>query len=516
MIITHNHSLTVLLAGMMADPSVLVDLTVKGISLDSRDIDVGSVFLSLAKDASQRQGNLQQALAAKCAVVLFDIEQTLTEQEKQLLQHADVAAYPIKRLAAKAGELAARFYGHPSLALTIIAVTGTNGKTSVSQFIAQSLESLGHACGVIGTLGMGRITDLNYTGMTTPDPVSVQKTLADFCKQGIKYAVIEASSHALAQGRLNSIAIDVATLTNLSRDHLDYHGDMATYAAAKSQLFDITSIKTAVLNSADSLGQQLITTLAERNTISVVTYSSSQTESVTIQADHIEMTHAGLSFELVSEFGSETINSELVGRFNVDNLLATVASLLAVGMSFEQVMTAVNKCQSVDGRMQSYGDDNQTQIVIDFAHTPDALTQALISLQAHNSANGDLWCVFGCGGDRDTGKRALMGKAAHQYADKVVITDDNPRSEDPALIVKDILSGISQPEAVLIEHDRKLAITHAIKQAKSNDIVLIAGKGHEQYQEVDGIKHSFSDSQVVTDVLHAANDDSTTSVGETA
>jgi len=516
MMITNNHSLPMLLAGMLADPSVLADILVQGISLDSRDVEAGSVFLSLAKDVEQRTNNLKQSLAADISIVLYDAELELTEQEHSLLIEAKVAAYAIKKLANKAGEIAARFYGHPSMALDIIAVTGTNGKTSVSQFIAQGLESLGHACGVIGTLGSGRITDLNYTGMTTPDPVTLQKTLAGFCKQGINYAVIEASSHALEQGRLNSIAIDVAVLTNLSRDHLDYHGDMAGYSAAKSELFDFPSVKAAVLNSADSLGQELITKLAERDNVTTLTYNSVENGSSTLSAEHIQMTAEGIEFVLNSVFGSETVTSELVGRFNIDNLLAAVASLIAIGMTFEQAILAINTCQAVDGRMQSYGGKQQAHIVIDFAHTPDALTQALTSLQAHVPANGDLWCVFGCGGDRDTGKRAVMGKAAEQYADKVVITDDNPRSEDSALIVKDILSGITYPETVLVEHDRKTAITYAITHAKASDIILIAGKGHEKYQDIHGVKYDFSDSQVVLDVLHAANDASLDSIGDRA
>jgi len=514
MMITNNHSLQMLLAGMLSDPSVLAELTVSGISLDSRDVVAGGLFLSLAKDAKQRENNLQQALAADISVVLFDAEQILTELENNLL--SNVAAYPIRKLADKAGEMAARFYGHPSLALDIIAVTGTNGKTSVSQFIAQGLESLGHACGVIGTLGVGRITNLQYTGMTTPDPVSVQRTLAEFCQQDIKYAVIEASSHALSQGRLNSITIDVAALTNISRDHLDYHGDMNTYSAAKSQLFDFSSIKTAVLNSADSLGQKLMAVLAERAKVSTLTYSSREKASSIFQAENIQMTNDGLSFDLTHELGTANIQTKLVGSFNVDNLLATAACLMAVGMTFEQAVSAVKQCQSVDGRMQSYGGKQQAHIVVDFAHTPDALMQALTSLEAHIPANGDLWCVFGCGGDRDAGKRAVMGEVAEQFADKIIITDDNPRSEDSAAIVKDILAGMTHPEAVLLESDRKLAITHAITHAKSTDIVLIAGKGHEQYQEVKGVKYVFSDSQVVMDVLQAANDENSASIGETA
>jgi len=507
MMITNNHSLPMLLAGMLADPSRLENINITGLSLDSRDVESGYLFLSLAKDNQQREQNLKQALAAELSVVLFDAEQGLSEQETQLLKQAKMLAHPVRQLADKAGEIAARFYGHPSLALTIIAVTGTNGKTSVSQFIAQALEFLGQPCGVIGTLGVGRLADLHYTSMTTPDPISVQKTLADFCQQGIKYAVIEASSHALEQGRLNSITVDVAVLTNLSRDHLDYHGDMAGYAAAKSKLFDFSSVKSAVINSADSLGQTLIKALAERDNVDVVTYDCSGDRNADYQVNDIKLSSNGMSFELNSDLGSAKIDSQLLGQFNSENLLASFASLIAIDIPFEQAVTAIKQCHAVDGRMQSYGGNHQVNVVIDFAHTPDALTQALISLQAHIPAKGDLWCVFGCGGDRDTGKRAEMGRAAEQYADKLVITDDNPRSEEPALIVSDILQGLAKPKSVLIEHDRKLAITHAITHAKEVDIVLIAGKGHEKFQEVQGVKFPFSDSEIVVEMLHAANDD---------
>jgi len=516
MMITHNHSLPMLLAGMLADPSGLTDLTVTGVCLDSRNIETGHVFLSLAKDDEQRLSNLKQALAAQTSVILIDAKQVLTTVESELLDNADADFYAVKNLADKAGEIAARFYGHPSLALTVIAVTGTNGKTSVSQFIAQCLEELGHACGVVGTLGVGRVGELQYTGMTTPDPISMQKILADFAEQGMKYAVVEASSHALAQGRLNSIAIDVAALTNLSRDHLDYHNDMASYAEAKSRLFEFTSVRTAVLNSADSLGQTLNDALVSRKNMNVVTYAHSDINNADFKAENIELTAAGMNFSVLSEFGIDTLQTTLIGEFNVDNLLTTLACLIAVDMPYKAALKSLEQCQSVNGRMQLITSEQQAQVVIDFAHTPDALTQALTSLQGHVSANSELWCVFGCGGERDSGKRAVMGRAAEQYADKIVITDDNPRGEDSALIVKDILSGITNPNNVVIEHDRKLAITHAISHAKATDIVLIAGKGHEEYQEIEGVKYLFSDHQVVNEILDAANDSMSFSKGDMA
>jgi len=464
------------------------------------------MFISLSANTEQQASHIEQALTLGAVVVLFDANQGLSEQEILALAGNNIKAYPIKKLAEKASEIAARFYGHPSLAMTVIAVTGTNGKTSVSQFIAQSLEFLGLPCGVVGTLGVGRLNHLQTTGMTTPDPISLQAALADLCQQAVKYVVIEASSHALEQGRLNSVDVDVAVLTNLSRDHLDYHQDMAHYAAAKQRLFEMEHLKTAVINSDDDFGKALITRLAAKNELTLMTYSSLDLDLVSLQAQAVQATVDGLTFKLVNGSSSASIQSGLLGRFNVDNLLAAAASLLAINLSFDDVAAALAHCHSVDGRMQCYGGKQQPQIVIDFAHTPDALEQALKSLRVHLTHEGQLWCVFGCGGDRDTGKRAVMGRIAEHYADKIVLTDDNPRSETPAVIVHDILSGIKQPQNVHIEHDRQLAIFYVITQAKSADIVLLAGKGHEQYQEVAGVKHPFSDAVVVQDILRAAND----------
>ena len=506
--INNMKSIATLLVGMLSDPSVIDDVVVEGISLDSRNVQADWLFLSLSTEGFLRTKYLQQALSQGALVVLFESSQALTDDEMVALEHANASAYAVKNLSDKAAEIAARFYGHPSLALTVIAVTGTNGKTSVSQFIAQALESLEQPCGVIGTLGVGRVTDLKTTGMTTPDPVTLQAMLADFCQQAIKYVVIEASSHALDQGRLNSVAIDVAILTNLSRDHLDYHQDMAGYAAAKKHLFNFDSLNTAIVNSADDFGQTLIEDLAKRSNISLSTYSSQTEEIATLYASDIESTVNGLSFTLHSESGVAKIQSSHIGRFNVDNLLATSAYLLATGISFDNAVNAIQQCQAVDGRMQTYGTAQQTHIVIDFAHSPSALTQALQSLRTHVPENGHLWCVFGCGGDRDIGKRPLMGRAAELYADKVVLTDDNPRSEQSEAIISDILSGFEKPEKVQIEQDRKLAITNTILAAKTKDIILVAGKGHEQYQEITGVQHPFSDAKVVMQALQAANDDS--------
>lgn len=504
-------SLAELLAGLV-DSSMLTasgNITVDAIAMDSRKVSAGGLFLSLAKTLPLRFNYLQQALNLGAKVVIYDAGLALSEAEVDALNQANVLVLPAENLSENVGEIAARFYGKPSLEITVIAVTGTNGKTSVSQFIAQALESLGIACGVIGTLGIGRIDNLLSTGMTTPDPVNLQAVLADLRDQSVKYVVIEASSHALEQGRLNSVEIDVAVLTNLSRDHLDYHNSMTEYAAAKQRLFAFTSLKAVVVNVADAFGKQLLSTLPKTG-LQIHTYSSDELASDINnhhwQANSIKASPQGIQFDLKSHLGNDSIQTKLLGRFNVDNILAAIATITIIGISFDDAIKSMANCEPVNGRMQVYGDSEQTHVVVDFAHTPDALAQALLSLKAHLSDGGHLWCVFGCGGDRDTGKRPLMGRTAETYADKVVLTDDNPRSESNLAIVEEILAGIENPQNIHVEHNRQKAIDYAVVNAQPIDIVLVAGKGHEQYQEIAGIKYPFSDAQAVMNSLQAAND----------
>lgn len=489
--------LLTLLVGFVKDPSQLEPVIITSISMDSRHVESGAVFIATAKQNAQRQRHIAQAISAGANVILLDAD---SNDEKQ---YVGVQVVTIKALQSKVSEIAARFYGHPSLGQTIIAITGTNGKTSVSQFIAQSLEFSGQPCGVIGTLGIGRIHDLCETGMTTPDPVKLQAILAGFFEQSIKTVVIEASSHALDQGRLNSVAIDVAVLTNLSRDHLDYHQTMARYADAKKRLFSFDSVKKAVLNADDELGQTLMREIVLNEAIQVVGYS--QARDATLTANAIVMTTKGLQFTLKTDNFTAEIKTSLLGQFNVDNLLATAGSLIAIGMTLEQVVRCLHHCKAATGRMEMYGGEQQVSVVIDFAHTPDALCKALQSLQQHRSTQGQLWCVFGCGGDRDVGKRPLMGNVVEQNADQIIITADNPRSESNVDIVKAILSGFDKPNLAHVNHNRKQAINQAIRSAKKQDIVLVAGKGHEQYQDIAGVKNPCSDIETVIKALAAGN-----------
>ncbi len=501
--IVKKQSLTWLLQDVVDEDVQLQECTLSDISMDSRRVTGGTLFLALSRQPAEREKHLHQALDKGAFAVLIDADQPLTDSETAMLDESVVTAYPVRDLARQAGFIAARFYQHPSEHMTVIAITGTNGKTSVSQFIAQALEACGKPCGVIGTMGAGRISDLELTGMTTPDPVSMQRLLAGFELEGCQFVVMEASSHALEQGRLNSVDVNVAVLTNLSRDHLDYHKTMADYAAAKQRLFEMPSVSWVIVNVDDDFGHQVLQAI--RSDIDVLSYSS--TGPADISAEAVVCQRGGLAFELSIKDQRDEIRLPVMGRFNVDNLLATAAVLTCIGLDDNETREAIKHCHAVSGRMQAHGIEGQPCIVIDYAHTPDALEQALKTLRSHLPEQAELWCVFGCGGDRDKGKRPLMGKIAETEADRVIITDDNPRTENHQAIIDDILAGCRQPENIRIELDRKAAITYAISNAAPADIVLVAGKGHEAYQEIHQIKYPFSDMQVVTDVLGELHND---------
>lgn len=491
-----------LLVGFMAKP-VDMALVVSSISLDSRLVSQNGVFLALAVDPEVRSQHIKSALVRQVSAVIFDMDTPLTPADISQLAAENIPAFAVSNLQQKTSEIAARFYGHPSLALKIVAVTGTNGKTSVSQFIAQMLSQSGINCGVIGTLGAGRLGDMHATGMTTPDPVSLQKELLALAQQGVSHVIIEASSHALAQGRLNSVAVDCAVLTNLSRDHLDYHHDMADYAAAKQRLFDLDSVRHAVLNVADEFGVSLEVLLAGKSSVNVTSYSSES--NADIDASQIQTYSEGLQFNIATPWGDASVKSGLLGRFNVDNLLAALASVVSLGLPFDTAISVLSACEPAAGRMQRYGNEQSPLVIVDYAHTPDALQQGLQSLRSHLPVGGKLWCVFGCGGERDQGKRPQMGAIAQTEADKIIVTDDNPRGDDSQRIIEEILSGMSdvdmREEQVVVQADRERAIKDAVLTAGRNDIVLIAGKGHEDYQEVAGQRLSFDDALVVRAAL---------------
>jgi UDP-N-acetylmuramoyl-L-alanyl-D-glutamate--2,6-diaminopimelate ligase len=476
-------NLNALLAGFTSQP--LPDLNLTGLALDSRDIKHAYGFIALAGAKQHGLSHLNQAIANGASVVLYDANTI----------DAPACAIPliaIANLSQKLGEIAARFYHNPSQTLEVIGITGTNGKTSCSQFLAQTLSD----CGIIGTLGWGQYGALHKTLNTTPDALAVQSMLASLRDSGQTRMAMEVSSHGLHQGRVNGVRFKGAVFTNISRDHLDYHGDMSDYINAKCLLLQSPNLEFAVINLDDAYSQHIIAQLPA----SVVLWGVSRQGKTapfgeTLNANHCQHSNDGLHFELSWREHRYSIQSPLYGDFNIDNLLCVLAVLLALEISPEQAQTKLAQLNAVQGRMERFGGGQQPLIFIDYAHTPDALEKVLSSLRAHCA--GRLWVVFGCGGNRDTGKRPLMGAIAERLADKVIITDDNPRDESSLDIMNAIIAGLVNPENVQLIANRKLAIESAIRQANSDDCLVIAGKGHEDYQEINAIRTPFSDSAVV-------------------
>jgi UDP-N-acetylmuramyl-tripeptide synthetase len=462
-----------------------------GITADSRQVKPGSLFLAYPGTHSDGRTYIPQALQAGAAAVIWD------QQDFAWQADWSVSNAPVLELKQKVGEIAAEYFGHPSQAVQMIGVTGTNGKTSVSQWIAQCLTMLNQKTAVLGTIGNGFVemgAALAETTNTTPDAILLQSMLADYVKQQAQAVVMEVSSHGLEQGRVNGVAFDIAILTNLSRDHLDYHQTMEAYAAAKQKLFDWDGLRLSVLNADDAFGQRLIGKLQQEGK-SIMTYGMRQAD---VLGRNLRLHEQGLTMQVTTPQGAATLNAPVLGRFNAYNLLAVLTTLLALDYPLQEAVATIANIKPVTGRMQQFGGGQLPLVVIDYAHTPDALEKVLSTLREQHPAR--LVCVFGCGGDRDTGKRPLMAGIASKLADQVVVTSDNPRSEDPHAIIQDIIAGMTAPfENVL---DRETAIQTAIQSSKAGDIVLVAGKGHEDYQEIAGIKYPFSDALIAQSALN--------------
>lgn len=479
-----NITLADLLAGI-TEISTKENRAISGIQIDSRNITPGELFVALPGARQHGNAYIGDAIRSGAAAVIVDARTAVTvDASVPLIKVADIAE--------QAGVIASRFYGEPSQALTVIGITGTNGKTTCSVLLAQALHKLGAHPGVIGTLGAGLWGQLSMTLHTTPDAVTLQKHIADIRDQGGDYLVMEVSSHGLQQARVNGTAFNLAVFTNLSQDHLDYHSTMQQYGAAKAKLFQQHSLQQAVINSDDEFGKQLLA-----GPISAERAISYGIESGDVHAQQLNLHSGGMQLEVNSPWGSLQIESPLMGRFNAYNLLACTAVLLATGYSPTEIENALSGAESASGRMECFHSGKIT-VVVDFAHTPDALEQALSALREHNPGR-QLICVFGCGGDRDQVKRPLMGRIAEQLADKVILTDDNPRHEDAASIRADIAAGMQQSPLQMA--DRRQAIITAWQMAESGDIILIAGKGHETTQQVGDLKIPFSDREVVLELL---------------
>lgn len=488
--------LSVLLAVIGVTDSTNQDPIVTGLAINSRDIQAGHVFVALA--GHQHHGIEFAEQAEKQGAVAIFAEMPLTQDLNRQATHIPI--YEIKQLSQKLGALAAAFYDNPSRKIKVVAVTGTNGKTSTVWLLVQALTQLGQKAAYMGTLGAGDLNALVPLANTTPSALHIQKHLAAWVNAGYDWVCLEASSHALVQGRLNDLCIDTAVFTHISQDHLDYHHSMAAYAEAKQRLFTDFDLRHAVINSDDGYGRQWLQKGIKAPVVSVYGQPVKGVQHHH-QARNIELHQAGLAFQWHHNESFDVVNSVLLGRFNVDNLLAVMAVLTELNFTPTQISEAVTKLTPVPGRMNVIRlSHKEVTVVIDFAHTPDALAQVLSALTAHCSH--ELWCVFGCGGDRDKSKRPQMGRIAEKLANHVIVTDDNPRFESATEITADIVKGMtSQP---LIIHNRKAAIEQALAQSVTGDVVLIAGKGHETTQQIREDFIEMNDFQVVQDWQEAA------------
>lgn len=507
---SHHTKLSVLLEGI-SQVDAANERDISGLSLDSRRTRPGDLFLACAGLTRHGTEFIEHAVQAGAVAVAYETANP-EKGEVDMKKPSGVPLFAITGLRQQAGVIASRFYGHPSRDLFVIGITGTNGKTSCCHFLAQALSDSEHPCGVIGTLGYGIYGALQTGQHTTPDAITLQSMFADMRSAGVKNVVIEVSSHGLDQGRVAGTAFDAAIFTNLSHDHLDYHGDIASYALAKRRLFEFPSLQFAVINSDDEYGRKIIDVLPPGMKLLSYSVTDMQAESDMPLSEQpgdrqsrvtgrlLRMDDNGLEMRVDTPWGEGHIQSSLLGRFNAGNLLATLSMLLLMEVPLDEAIKRLANIQTVPGRMEYFrGDHGQPLVVVDYAHSPDALKQVLRTLREH--CQGELWCVFGCGGDRDKSKRPLMGAIAERYADHIVVTDDNPRFEDAGQIITHILAGMKSRDAVNVIHDRGKAIAHAIRHAGTGDIVLIAGKGHEEYQLVGDQKLSFSDRYQVSNLI---------------
>jgi len=484
------------------------DIMVSGLTQDSHAVRAGDAFVALA-GAKHHGIEFAGAAIERGAVAVLAEErgagtgdrEPVGAASKPTLGAQSTVPAPtvwIEGLRSHLGEIAARFFSDPSAAMTVIGVTGTSGKTSTVQLLAQAFARLGKRAATIGTLGAGMHGELQAGERTTPDVIRVHGLMAEFRDAGATDVAMEVSSHALDQHRVDGIHFNVAVFTNLTRDHLDYHGTMEAYGAAKARLFAWPGLRAAVVNVDDAFGRELAARISGGTKILRCGIDAADAD---IRASDVHTHSNGIDFHLATPWGAAPVHGGLLGRFNVANLLAVAGVLGALDVPFAQICEALEALQPINGRMNRLGGGAAPLVVVDYSHKPDALEQVLSALRAH--CDGKLICVFGCGGERDAGKRPIMGAIAERMADAVIVTDDNPRGEDGDAIVAQIMAGMRAPEHATVMRDRGCAIDIAIAQARTGDVVLIAGKGHETYQEVGGAKHPFDDLQVARAALEA-------------
>ncbi|MCL1142900.1 UDP-N-acetylmuramoyl-L-alanyl-D-glutamate--2,6-diaminopimelate ligase [Shewanella gaetbuli] len=481
--------------------------TINGLTLDSRNVSEGTVFVALPGHSVDGRKFIQAAIENGATAVLAHTDSSELHSKVEWVNQTPIIHFC--QLSRQISAVAAQYYPVANT-LNIIGITGTNGKTSVSQIIAQLATLLNRKSAVMGTLGNGLWGELVDSGNTTADAITVMQQLSEYQQQGAQVCAMEVSSHGLVQGRIEAVPFKTAVFTNLSRDHLDYHGDMDAYAAAKKKLLKFGSLANAVINLDDQVGQQWLKEVADdaaSNANNVDYYSFSVANSAAdFYCEDIDFNHHGVKATLVYVNAQQQqckaiLNSPLLGHFNLANVIAAIAALSFQGFEISQILDALPQIKPVPGRMERFSNDTQATLVVDYAHTPDAIEQALTALRVH--CHGQLWCVFGCGGDRDKGKRPLMAQAAEKFADKVMVTSDNVRSEDPQNIINDVLAGLQQPQQALSVVDRIEAIKQVVSLAQPEDIILLAGKGHETYQEIAGKRIEYDERALATSLMEA-------------
>ncbi|MCK3655459.1 UDP-N-acetylmuramoyl-L-alanyl-D-glutamate--2,6-diaminopimelate ligase [Pasteurellaceae bacterium Macca] len=475
------------------------ELLLNKMTLDSRQVQSGDLFVALKGHSVDGRQFIPNALAQGAKLVLAETAEQAVKIDQEF---ALGVVLLVPQLGEKLSHIAGVFYGKPSEKLQLVGITGTNGKTTTAQLFAQWRNLLGGTSAVMGTIGNGLYGKTVEAVNTTGSAVEVQSNLADFLAQGADFCAMEVSSHGLVQHRVEALDFDLAVFTNLSRDHLDYHHTMEEYAAAKFRLFGELKSQQQVINADDEIGEQWLAKLPQAVAISA-NPANVLNQARFVQAEKVDFTLQGASITFRSSWGNGELKSRLIGAFNVHNLLTAFAGLLALGYDFDTLLATASQLNGVCGRMECLVSENDEvhapMVIVDYAHTPDALEKALEAARLH--CEGELWCVFGCGGDRDSGKRLLMAQIAEQWADKVIVTDDNPRTEDPEKIMADIMVGFRKPKSVQQMHIRQYAIEQAIAQADAKDVVLIAGKGHEDYQIIGTKKYPFSDQEWVRKFL---------------
>ncbi len=492
-----TRSLAELAVGLATVPG---DVVVNDVTLDSKAVAPGSLFLACKGRTHHGLKFAQQAVAQGARAVLY--EDSPDVGKPNLGAGVFVAAVP--QLSQRASLIADRFFGAPSQALTMAGITGTNGKTTCAWLLAQALQFCGRPAAYMGTLGFGRPPSVTPTEHTTSDAVTVQRHLAALRNLGAECVSMEVSSHAIDQERVAAVRFNTAAFTNLTRDHLDYHGTMEAYGAAKARLFTWPSLINRVINVDDPFGAELAAQSSPARLV-ITSQKGAVPVSTMRHAEFVRAARAtpdpgGLLVGVETSWGSAELTVRLIGEFNVDNVLTVLAVLLAWNIPLEQAVRALEQCRAASGRMEMFGGRGMTPLaIVDYAHTPDALAKALRAARLH--CRGQLRVVFGCGGDRDAGKRPLMGRIAAELADDIIVTDDNPRTEDPARIVADIVAGIAGAAPALVEHDRALAIQMALQRSVADDVVLVAGKGHEDYQIYGRERRPFLDQAVVNAAL---------------